>query len=157
DADVRFLLGYHYLTCGYPNEAGEEFKQAANLQPKDAVAAALAATLAPRDPKASAAPAEPAPKAVPPDEVVGKWTAAGRGTAKYAMDLRKDGTFTWGFSRGSRKQEVKGVYTVEGNVLGMEPDTGGVLLAELTTKGPDALHFRMTGGAKDDPGLEFKR
>ena len=73
------------------------------------------------------------------------------------MDLRKDGTFTWAFQRGSRKQEAKGVYTLEGNVLAMEPDTGGVLLAELTVKGEDSLHFKMVGGAKDDAGLDFRR
>ena len=73
------------------------------------------------------------------------------------MSLRKDGTFAWGFTRGSRKQEVKGVYTLEGNVLAMEPDTGGVLLAELAVKEADALHFKMIGGASDDPGLDFRR
>ena len=73
------------------------------------------------------------------------------------MNLRKDGTFTWAFARGSRKQEAKGVYTLEGNVLAMEPDSGGVLLAELTVKGADELRFQMIGGATDDPGLEFRR
>jgi hypothetical protein len=73
------------------------------------------------------------------------------------MDLRKDGTFTWAFQRGSRKQEAKGVYTVEGNVLAMEPDTGGVLVAELTLQEADRLHFKMIGGAKDDTGLDFRR
>ena len=68
------------------------------------------------------------------------------------MKLQKDNTFTWSFSRGARKQEAKGVYTVEGNVLAMEPDSGGILLAELTSKDSDALHFRMVGAAKDDPG-----
>ena len=42
-------------------------------------------------------------------------------------------------------------------VAAMEPDTGGVLLAELTVKGPDRLNFKMVGGAKDDPGLDFRR
>jgi hypothetical protein len=73
------------------------------------------------------------------------------------LTLGKEGTFTWKFSRGSRKQEVKGVYALEGNVLAMEPDTGGVLLAELTMKASDGLHFKMIGGAADDPGLEFRR
>jgi hypothetical protein len=94
---------------------------------------------------------------VPPDEVTGAWTAAGTGTSKYSMNLQKDGAFTWGFNRGSKKEEVKGVYTVEGNVLAMEPDSGGVMLAELSVNRPDALHFKMIGGAKDDPGLEFRR
>ena len=72
------------------------------------------------------------------------------------MSLHKDGTFTWAFRRGSRKQEAKGVYTVEGNVLAMEPDTGGVLLAELAVKEADHLHFKMVGGPANDPGIEFR-
>jgi tetratricopeptide (TPR) repeat protein len=156
-ADLRFLTGYHYLTCGYPNEALDEFREAAKLQPKDTVAAALVATLAPRDAKPTDSKAETASKPVPPDTVVGSWAAPGKRTEKYQMELRKDGSFTWAFSRGAKKEQVKGVYTVEGNILAMEPDTGGVLLAELTPKGQDSLHFQMIGGAKDDPGLAFQR
>jgi Flp pilus assembly protein TadD len=159
-ADLRFLLGYHYLTCGYNDQALTEFRRTLELQPNDAVAASLVATLSPRDAQAAqAAPAEPAAtaKAVPPDSVVGNWTAAGKDKSKYSMSLRKDGSFTWGFTKGKRKQEVKGVHTVEDNVLAMEPDSGGVLLAELTLKDPDTLHFKMIGGASGDPGLEFRR
>jgi tetratricopeptide (TPR) repeat protein len=154
-ADVHFLLGYHYLTCGNAEEALSEFRGAAEQQPKDRVAASLVAQLAPRDAQPAPAPPKAAPKAVPPDSVAGSWKAAGKGT--YAMNLNKDGTFTWGFTRDARKQEVKGVYTVEDNVLAMEPDSGGVMLAELTLKEPDALHFKMIGGAADDPGLDFRR
>jgi hypothetical protein len=156
-ADVHFLLGYHYLTCGYPDEALDEFREAAKLQPKDGVSAALVATLSPRDAKTTDASPGTAPKPVPQDNVVGAWNAAGKGQEKFAMNLGKDGTFTWSFSRGSKKEEVKGVYTLEGNVLAMEPDTGGVMLAELTQKGPDNLQFQMIGGPANDPGLAFLR
>jgi tetratricopeptide (TPR) repeat protein len=156
-ADLRFLLGYHYLTCGHADAALGAFQRAAELKPADTVAAKLVATLSPRDAKAGAPTAAEGPKAVPADDLAGTWTAAGSGSSKYSMSLQKDGTFTWSFTRGSRKQEVKGVYTVEGNILGMEPDTGGVLLAELTVKEPDTLHFKMVGGAADDPGLQFRR
>jgi tetratricopeptide (TPR) repeat protein len=156
-ADLRFLLGYHYLTLGHQDAALSSFRRAAELQPKDTVAAALVATLSPRDAQPAKAPATAAPKPVPADDVVGTWTATSSRTAKYSMTLRKDGTFTWAFSRGSRKQEAKGVYTMEGNVLAMEPDTGGILLAELTARGPDNLHFKMVSGASDDPGLKFQR
>jgi tetratricopeptide (TPR) repeat protein len=156
-ADIRFLLGYHYLSGGYPDEAQREFRRAAELRPNDAVAAELAATLAPRDAKAVKASDTPAPPSIAADDIAGTWTAAGQGTAQYSLNLRKTGTFTWRFTRGSRKQEVKGVYTLEGNVLGMEPDSGGVLLAELAVKGPDSLQFKMIGGAADDPGLDFRR
>ena len=39
----------------------------------------------------------------------------------------------------------------------MEPDSGGVLLAELALKEPDTLHFKMIGGVSGDSGLEFRR
>jgi tetratricopeptide (TPR) repeat protein len=156
-AYLHFLAGYHYLTIGAPDEALDQFRQALKLQPKDTVTAALVATLSPRDAKPAQAPAGTVPKPVPAEEIAGDWAAAGKGTAKYSMNLRKDGTFTWAFSRGSKKEQVKGVYTVEGNVLAMEPDGGGVMLAELTAKGPDTLQFKMIGGATDDPGLAFRR
>jgi tetratricopeptide (TPR) repeat protein len=156
-ADLFFLTGYHYLTLGHPDTALGEFQKALELQPKDAVTASLVATMSPRDAKPSATPPGSAPKPVPPENVVGTWTAAGPKSAGYSMTLGKDGAFTWSYQRGARKQEAKGVYTVEGNVLAMEPDTGGVLLAELTAKAPDGLHFKMVGGPKDDPGLDFRR
>jgi tetratricopeptide (TPR) repeat protein len=157
-ADLRFLLGYHYLTCGHPDQALSRFHQALELQPNDSVAAALVANLTPRDARpAPAAPPEQAPKAVPAESIIGSWKATGKGKANYSMSLTKEGTFTWGFSRGGHKQEVKGVHAMEGNVLAMEPDTGGVMLAELQPKGPDTLHFKMIGGASNDPGLEFRR
>lgn len=154
---LRFLVGYHYLTMGYTDEALGQFRRASELQPKDSVTASLVATLSPREAQPAQAPIGAAPKPVPADDVTGTWTAAGIRTAKYSMSLLKDGTFTWSFSRGSRKQEVKGVFTLEGDVLGMEPDGGGIMLAELSVKGPDTLHFKMIGGATDDPGLEFQR
>jgi tetratricopeptide (TPR) repeat protein len=155
-ADLRFLLGYHYLSCGYLDQAENEFRQTVKLQPSDPVATALLATVSPDDVKPAEVPAAAAPKAVPPDTVVGSWTA-GKGSGKYSMNLRKDGSFTWAFTRGKRKEEVKGVYTVEDNVLAMEPDSGGVLLAELTVKEPDSLHFKMISGASNDAGLDFRR
>jgi tetratricopeptide (TPR) repeat protein len=156
-ADSHFLLGYHYLTCGHSEAALKEFRRTSELLPNDPVSAALVATLSPRDSKPADVPKGTAPKAVPSDRIVGTWMANGKGNSKYSMNLRKDGTFSWKFTRGAREKEVKGVHALEGNVLAMEPDTGGVLLAELTPKEPDALHFKMVGGASDDPGLEFRR
>lgn len=156
-AELSFLLGYHYLTCSQPEPAVDMFKEALKLKPKDDVARYLVATLSPRDPNATSAPAGPAPAAVPLDSVIGTWSASGTSSSTYSMVLNKDGTFTWGYSRGGKKQESKGVFTIEGNVLAMEPDSGGTLLAELTVRGADGLLFKMIGGSPDDKGLEFKR
>lgn len=155
-AEAHFLVGYHYLTCGHSEKALGEFRRTSELQPKDTVSAALVATMSPRDAEAKT-PATPAPKAVASDTLAGDWAADGKGGSKFGMKLHKDGTFTWSFTSGKRKQESKGVYTVEGNVLAMEPDSGGVMLAELTMKEPDNLKFKMIGGAADDPGLDFQR
>src|SRR5262249_59550829 len=123
---LLFLLGHHYLTMGYPDTALLDFNRALELRPDDAVTASLVATLSPRDAGTAKAPPGAAPKSVPPEGLVGNCTASGARTAKHSLSLQKDGTFTWAYSRGTRKQEVKGVYTVEGNVLAMEPDGGGV-------------------------------
>lgn len=156
-ADVHFLLGYHYLTCGYADKALTEFRAASEAMPNDTVSASLLATLSPREAKPAAAPPAAAPNAVAAESVLGTWKATGKGTSTYAMSLRGDGSFTWGFATGSRKQEVKGVHALEGNVLAMEPDSGGVMLAEVSLKDPDTLHFKMIGGASGDPGLDFRR
>ena len=129
-----------------------EFK-ALELQPKDPVSAAVVATLSPA--RRSSSPVAGALQAVPSDTVVGKWTANRKAGAQY-HELAKDGAFTWAFTRGVREARVKGVYTVEGNVLALEPDTGGVMLAELTASQPGSLQFKMIGAAANDPGLQFK-
>src|SRR5262249_23519728 len=50
-AALYFLAGYHYLTGGFPDPALRQFQKAAELQPRDTVAAALVASLSPRDAK----------------------------------------------------------------------------------------------------------
>jgi hypothetical protein len=135
------------------------------------VAAELLRTIAPRAEKpapakpsttaekkpAPAKPSATAEKAITAEQVAGTWTAAGPGKAKYVMTLTKEDTFTWSYARGARKQEVKGVYALEGNSLAMEPDGGGVMLAELSVKAPNNLHFQIVGAPEKDPGLEFRR
>ena len=42
---VQFLLGYHYLVCGHPENALKKFNRVKELQPRDLVAAQLAKAL----------------------------------------------------------------------------------------------------------------
>jgi hypothetical protein len=126
------------------------------LQPKDVVAADLLLAMSPSDKPASTTPAT-APPAIASDAVIGVWTASGPKNAKYDMKLTKDGVFTWSYSRGATKQDVKGVYAIDGNNLAMQPDGGGTMLMELKLIASDGLHADIVGAAKGDPGLEFKR
>ena len=72
------------------------------------------------------------------------------------MTLTADGKFTWSYTRGSKRQEVKGVFAMEENVLAMEPDAGGVMLAEITDPQKGSFVFKTVGGPTSDPGLSFK-
>src|SRR5262249_55919760 len=93
-ADMEFLLGYHYITCGHPDSALLMFQRTRERQPKDKVAGTLASTLSPRDAQASAPPPAVG-EAIPADTLVGDWKATGRGSSNYSMSLGKDGSFTW--------------------------------------------------------------
>ena len=156
-ADARFLLGYHYLTMGHGDAALTEFRMASELQPKDEVAASLVRSLSPRDTDSQRAPLPSPPTPIAANDLASSWGATGKDGSKYLMTISKKGTFVWNFTSGTRKEEVKGVYSIEGNVLAMEPETGGVLLAELTLKSSGNLLFKMVGSDKSDPGLEFQR
>ncbi|MFL5327583.1 MAG: tetratricopeptide repeat protein [Gemmataceae bacterium] len=152
---TAFLLGYHYLTCGHQEYALAMFQAAAKANPTDRVAASLAKMMAPATAPASSTPLTPAPPAIPAERVVGKWSA-NSAAGKYDMTLNADGTFNWVFTKGARTKTMKGVYTTQGNVLAMEPDRGGTMLAELTLTEPGSMHFKMIGGPDNDAGLSFR-
>jgi hypothetical protein len=156
-ADGHFLVAYHYITIGDNANAISELKKVVALQPNDSVASELLQMMSPGDRPPAPTTPPVTPPAVANDAVVGTWTASGPKNAKYDMTLTKDGAFTWGFSKGGPKQEVKGVYAVDGNNLAMQPDGGGTMLMELKLNAPDSLHADIVGAAKGDPGLEFKR
>jgi hypothetical protein len=41
--------------------------------------------------------------------------------------------------------------------LSLEPDAGGVMLAEISVPQGGAFVFQTVGAAKGDPGLKFKK
>ena len=60
EADVRFLLAYQYLTCGYNDAAARQLKAVVELNPKDRLSAQLLASLsAPATPEAPSRPRRP--------------------------------------------------------------------------------------------------
>jgi hypothetical protein len=61
---LQFLLGYHYLVCGHPDNALKKFNRVKELQPRDLVAAQLAKAL--DQGQAQAQAQAQAPPAIPP-------------------------------------------------------------------------------------------
>jgi tetratricopeptide (TPR) repeat protein len=161
-ADGNFLLGYHYLTMGHKDAAAEHFAAALQQLPGDKLLTQLAGDKAASGQRPTTPATPPAPADVSPDKVltvekvVGNWAASSAG-AQFELTLTAEGAFTWSFSRGGKKESVKGVFAVDQNYLALEPDAGGTMLAEVSLSSPTAFTFKMVGGGAEDPGLQFAK
>jgi uncharacterized protein (TIGR03066 family) len=108
----------------------------------------------------SATPQEPPPEStvkIDADALLGKWKATRGAKASFDLTLSKNGEFTWIYREGKKKEEVKGAYALDGNTLALEPDAGGVMVAEITDPKSGTFRFRTVGAPDSDTGLTFKR
>jgi tetratricopeptide (TPR) repeat protein len=160
--DAHFLLGYHYQSMGHPQNAYKQFQLALAELPDDKLLKQLVAITTPADQANQAGP-RPAPPDVPADKVlksaqlVGNWKATNRG-ATFQLDLTKEGGFTWTYSRGNKKQSMKGVFAVDQNNLALETDDGGeTMLAEVEFVSPTQFKFKMVGDDDKKSVLDFKK
>ncbi|MGD9858042.1 MAG: tetratricopeptide repeat protein [Planctomycetaceae bacterium] len=156
---AHFLLAYHYITAGHKDAAAKQLKSVVELTPDNSVAKDLLIGIGGPDAvpqSTSPAPPESSGPAPTGAELVGNWTAKSK-DAKFEMKLTDDGKFTWAYDQNGKRQEVKGVYAIDGKTLAMEPDSGGTMLADLSLEGKDSLQFQMVGGPPGDPGLKFSR
>jgi uncharacterized protein (TIGR03066 family) len=160
ESDARFVLAYHYLTMGSKDAAASQLKVLYQQMPQDKLIKELLLMTA--GPEALGAtppatePATPAP-GVPAADLVGKWAATGEGNTKFALELTKDGNFSWNYTQGGKSEAVQGVYALDGDVLALEPQTGGVMLAQVTQPEGGRFGFQLLGAPPGDPGLKFQR
>ena len=170
DAASRFLLAYHYMSCGHTDAAARQLQKVVKLMPKDRVAADLLKMIeAPQPSQSGDTPSEPGPQSsqtssrpavqpIDPAMLVGTWKAARADGSKFNLTLTNDEKFTWSFAQKDQApQEFGGTYSVEGNVLALERTGGGSLIAEVTPGGEGKFNFRMLGAPDEDPGLDFSR
>lgn len=169
-ADARFVLAYHYLTCGHPDSARKQYEEVLKLQPDDQLSAQLVKLLAsepaaetggqpvPQPPDAEPADAEHAtpPADIDATKIVGKWSAKRKDGAAFTLNLTPDSKFTWGFEQGGKKQEFGGKYSVDGAILVLER-TDGAQMPGLVTLAGNGFNFKLYGGPPDDPGLDFRK
>ena len=159
--DARFVLAYDYLTCGSKDAATEQLKELYKATPQDnVIKELLLMTAGPEALGASAAPAATSPTEAPAvvaADLIGTWTAAGQSGTKFELGLAADGKFSWNYTQDGKSQTVKGVYALDKNVLAMEPETGGVMLAEVTQPQGGRFAFQLLGAPPGDPGLKFAK
>jgi hypothetical protein len=49
------------------------------------------------------------------------------------------------------------VYAIEENSLALQPDAGGVMVAEVTARMHGKFHFQVVGSPPGDRGLDFAK
>jgi uncharacterized protein (TIGR03066 family) len=159
-ADARFVLAYHYMTQGYKEQAAAQYKKLYEKTPQDTVIKELLLLTGGEEAiGAQATPAAPVSPGVKINsaDIVGKWSAAGQGGAKFTLELTPDGNFAWTYSQAGKSQSVQGVYALDGNTLAMEPESGGTLVAEITQPQGGSFSFAVLGAPPGDPGLKFAK
>ncbi|OYW24925.1 MAG: hypothetical protein B7Z55_00780, partial [Planctomycetales bacterium 12-60-4] len=155
DAASRFLLAYHYLTCGHTDAAVKQLDAVVRLVPQDTVAAQLLKMHSAESTPSEATDVPPPPDLeksdIPLEKLQKTWTASQDG-AQYQLQLTSNDEFVWTYTKGGQSQSAKGAYTVRAKSLAMEPDSGGVMLADIDMEANGNLKFAVIDNG---PILEF--
>ncbi len=176
-ASAHFVLGYHYLTAGYTENADREFTTVSRLKPNDKLSAQLAQQLSkpveapassPTDQPAAQPPAEPkaeTPQAspVPPGATIsGSWSASPAAGVRIVLVLKDDNTFSWTVSGQGPEHTLSGDASYAQGLLTLTqkaPQAGQAaeppLVGTVTWKDATHMAFKIVGGGPEDPGLAF--
>lgn len=172
DPANRFLLAYHYISDGYPDAAVRQLQEVVKLVPGDQVAASLlkmtsappasstdpAAQPIPQPPIDLPAPLQSNSTAIDVSTILGNWKASRDDGSQFSLTLTDEKTFQWSFTpKGQPPQAFGGTYTIEGNVIALEREGGGSLVAEIGQNDGTRFNFKMAGAPNEDPGLNFVR
>jgi len=159
--EVRFLLAYHYMTCGHDDAAAVELKEAVRLNPKDQLAAQLLAGIAGTSATASPHDAQPAetietPSPVEAAKLVGQWSASREDGSSFALTLTAS-TYSWKYTQNGKSQEFNGGYTFADNLLILKQNGNPVMIGQVSMPAEGQLRFKLAGDNPNDPGLLFSR
>jgi tetratricopeptide (TPR) repeat protein len=161
ESDARFVLAYHCITTGNKGTAAAHLKILRKSMPDDKVITELLLMIAgPEAVETTPTPAAttaPAPVTVPSVELFGAWNAVGEGQTKFELQLTQEGTFTWTYTQKGKAETVKGLFGLDENVLALQPETGGTMLAEITKPKGGKFDFQLLGAPPGDPGLKFTK
>jgi tetratricopeptide (TPR) repeat protein len=158
-SEAKFLLAYHYLTCGYTDAAAAQLKEVVRLNPRDQLSAQLLASISTTDAAEPSAPLGPAAPARPADaaSLVGNWTATRADGATIQLTLAGDGKFTWAVDQYGKPQRFSGTYTVADNLLILKQGNNPMMVGQVASLAGDRFNFKLAGDNPGDPGLTFAR
>jgi tetratricopeptide (TPR) repeat protein len=181
EAAPYFVLAYHYLVTGYPQEAADALKTVVALQPQDATARRMLEALQnPQSPGTPVSPGTPATPASPDDltlpdvplpapaddaatpdlpeiNLTGTWKAQAADTT-IDLVVTEDSQFTWtAHPAGQPPIQVAGTMTGTSDSLELESPEQGAMAGRVTPLDADSWRFNLNGAPANDPGLVFKR
>ena len=159
-ADTRFLLAYHYLTCGYTDAAARQLEAAVQLNPKDQLSAQLLSALKTTNVAQQPAPSAPATPAAPATPITasalsGDWTANRGDGGVISLHLAADGQYTWKFTNQGQTKEFSGPYTLADNLLILKKGETPMMIGQVSMLPNNQFNFKLPGGNPNDPGLTF--
>lgn len=157
--ETRFLLAYHYMSCGHTEAATAEFKEAATLNPKDQLSAQLLAGLANSQSGVAPETVQPSVASLPVSAtaLVGDWQASRADGSSFAFQLGTDGNYTWQFTQQGQTQQFTGTYTVADSLLILKRDGNPTMIGKITLADTSHFNFKLVGSNAADPGLTFSK
>jgi hypothetical protein len=177
EADTRFLLGYHYLTCGYTDAAATQLAAAVKLNPEDRLSTQLLASLtapnstAPSTTGALASAPAPDDQSLPTGiaertapagpvtaaSLTGTWRATRQYGGRITLRLDGDSKYEWRYTAKGKTQDFRGRYQLTDDVLIFRQGKSPTMVGQVTPLGNSEFNFRMAGNNASDPGLKFTR
>ena len=158
-ADGHFLLGYHYLVCGYTEKAYEQFSKTVELQPADSIARQLRDLMKDSIPDDGSSTAEPPPPPapIPSEKLVGTWVNDQGANGKITFKLDENGDFIWSYSNGEKSSELKGTYGLDDKGLLVLTTDDTQMISNVSLAQDTDMKFVLVGSPSGDPGLDFKK
>jgi len=154
----RFLLGYHYMVCGFMDKAYEQFDLTAKLQPADSIARQLRDLTKSSLPDAgeddSAPSVQPAP--IPNEKLVGTWVSDRGQDGKITFKMEQDGNYSWSYTVEGKTTDLKGTYGLNEKGLLVLSSDNSQMISSVTLDN-DTMKFVLIGAPDGDPGLNFTK
>ena len=179
-SDARFLLAYHYLTCGYTDQAVGQLQEVVQLNPKDQLSAQLLASLTnpqsaaaganpnaapgiPPAPPAIGGSTEPVAPAAPPAapviaaDLAGRWTATRPDGSTIVLNLGNDSKYDWNYTNNGQAHNFAGTFSLADNLLILKQGDTPTMVGQVNMVNNRQFNFKMPGDNPNDPGLTFTR
>ena len=153
-ADTCFLLAYHYITLGYPDDAERQLVAVLTLKPEDRLSADLLALMQEENQKDDHFAALRATE-FDVFSLEGCWRAQ-RPDGEIELTLKEGGGHS-DYDLAENQESLSGKYQNTDNMMLLATEQGSQMVGTVTHQDQDHFTFRLLGASEADPGVRFQR